>query len=43
MEIKPTAGEVLGAFQLGVINKNEARSLLGFAPVEEEEKTEGNE
>ena len=42
MEIKPTASEVLGAFQLGVIDKNEVRSLLGFGPVEET-KTEGNE
>ena len=43
MEIKPTASEVLGAFQLGVINVNEARSLFGFGPLEEETKTEGNE
>lgn len=40
MEIKPTASEVLGAFQLGVINKNEVRSLFGFGPVED--TTEGN-
>ena len=44
MEIKPTASEVLGAFQLGVIDVNEARELFGFGPVAKEEtKTEGNE
>ena len=42
MEIKPTAGEILGAFQLGVLDKDEARSLLGFGPAKET-KTEGNE
>lgn len=33
-----TAGEVLGAFQIGLITANEAREKLGFKPT----PTEGN-
>lgn len=43
MEIKPTASELLGAFQLGVLDKDEVRSLFGFGPAPKEETTEGNE
>ena len=28
---QPTAGEILGAFQLGLINQEEAREALGFS------------
>jgi hypothetical protein len=43
MTIQPTAGEILGAFQIGVIDRDEARVLLGLKPKPAEETTEGNE
>lgn len=33
-------GELLGAYQLGIVTKNEARSAMGFEPLDEEQ--EGN-
>jgi hypothetical protein len=39
-KLTPTVGELLGAFQLGVISANEAREALGFK-VKQETEEEG--
>jgi hypothetical protein len=40
MTLQPN--EVLGAFQLGIINANEARVALGFKEIEQTQEEETN-
>lgn len=35
---QPTAGEILGAYQLGLITQDEARKALGFEGSKKEEE-----
>lgn len=37
MSVTATAGEILGAYQLGLITQEEAREALGFTPEKKED------
>ena len=40
MKLEPTAGELLGAFQLQIVSANEVREAFGFEPIKEEKESE---
>jgi hypothetical protein len=40
MKLEPTAGELLGAFQLNIVSANEVRIAFGLEPNKEEEESE---